>query len=176
MSVLKRIYQNSFVAFLSMTSYLLMSASHAESFSRHIETSIHIHATPETVWGILTDVSKHSEWNPFIKSISGTVKQGETLKITVHPPTQDPMTFEPEILTCKPNQELRWKGQFMMPGLFDGEHYFRLEQNSDGSTKLIHGENFSGILVYAFYDDLDYTKRGFQLMNTALKKRAESVG
>src|SRR5262249_4977516 len=57
------------------------------------------------------------------------------------------MTFKPEVLVATPNKELRWLGKLGLHGIFDGEHFFVLTTNGDGTTRLNHGERFSGALV-----------------------------
>jgi hypothetical protein len=80
--------------------------------------------------------------------------------------------FKPLILKAS-FPETRWKGKFLLGGLFDGEHYFRLESVSPNITRFFHGEHLSGVLVGLLSGALEKTKRGFQLMNEALKKIAE---
>lgn len=58
-----------------------------------------------------------------------------------------------------------------MPGIFTGRHSFRLVPHEGGKTRFVHGEEFNGILVPFF--DLSTTRKGFELMNEALKKRVE---
>lgn len=140
-----------------------------------LETQIAIDASVERVWTLLTDFPSHSRWNPFIKSIEGIPAVGQTLKIFVQPPGSDGFRFRPTILTVKPRYELRWKGKLIMPGLFDGEHYFQLEQNRDGGLLFRQGEIFSGILVPLFRRSLDdATQKGFVAMNEAIKHEAEN--
>ncbi|PTB91085.1 SRPBCC domain-containing protein, partial [Marivirga lumbricoides] len=47
--------------------------------TKQIETSIRIKALSETVWDILTDFEKYPQWNPFIKSVKGEVKEGNNI-------------------------------------------------------------------------------------------------
>jgi hypothetical protein len=62
-----------------------------------------------------------------------------------------------------------------MPGIFDGEHYFILEQDEDGNTLFRHGENFSGMLAAVVYMMIEAdTRNGFEAMNVALKERVEA--
>jgi hypothetical protein len=138
-----------------------------------ILTEIVIAAPPSTVWRELTDFAKHPEWNPFIKSISGTLKKNERLQVHIAPPGKSGMKFNPKILRVESGKEFAWKGHLFFPGLFDGEHFFRLEDHGNGQTKLIHGEKFSGLLVPLVTGMLTDTKAGFELMNQALKERAE---
>jgi hypothetical protein len=138
-----------------------------------IETAIDIAAAPARVWQILTDFPAHAEWNPFITSIAGPLAVGEKLSIRVQPPGGKGMTFRPVLLVADEARELRWKGRLLLPGLFDGEHLFRLEPNGTG-TRLHHGERFSGLFV-AMTGRASFAQieRGFHAMNEALKRRAE---
>ena len=137
----------------------------------HVETKIN--SPPEKIWQVLMDFERYPEWNPFIKSISGKQAVGEQLHVTVQSPGNSPATFEPVISVLSQNQKLKWKDKLLFKGLFDGEHYFILEKNDDGSTTFIHGENFSGFLVRFFGGRLDRTEEGFELMNKALKAKCE---
>ncbi len=112
-----------------------------------ISTEIEIAATPEQVWSILMDFSAYPHWNPFIRSISGVVKTGERLNIFVQPTGENGMKFHSTIFVAAPNQELRWLGHFLLPGIFDGEHYFQIEEMSQGRVRFIQGEKFSGLLM-----------------------------
>lgn len=85
------------------------------------------------------------------------------------------MNFEPHLLVVKKDEELRWLGRLLIPGLFDGEHYFIVEEISDEKVRFIHGEKFRGILALLLWGSVEPgTKRGFQAMNKALKDRAEA--
>jgi hypothetical protein len=78
------------------------------------------------------------------------------------------------VLGLQPNRELRWKGKLFLPGLFDGEHYFKLEARPGGGTTFHQGETFGGLLVPLFRRSLDgATKQGFVAMNEAVKREAE---
>ena len=138
-----------------------------------VSTSMTIAAPPERVWEVLTDFAAYPEWNPFMTSVTGSLGVGKRLSVRIHPPGGKPMGFKPTILVVKPFQELRWLGRLIVPGLFDGEHYFRLAPTVDG-TMLDHGENFSGLIVkLAASSMLKQTEQGFIAMNRALKHRAE---
>ena len=141
---------------------------------RRIETSIEIEASPKKVWSILTDFAGMTSWNPFIKSISGVLAPGSRLAVHIAPPGKSGMRFKPTVVAVKPERELRWRGQLLLPGIFDGEHYFLLEPIGSDRARLTHGEKFSGILVGLFGGTLSATEDGFKAMNVALKQRAEA--
>jgi hypothetical protein len=141
---------------------------------RRIETNIEIDASPKKVWSILTDFAGMASWNPFIKSISGALTPGSILAVHIAPPGKRGMRFKPTVLTANSERELRWLGRLLLPGIFDGEHYFLLEPIGSDTTRLTHGEKFSGILVGLFGGTLSATEDGFKAMNVALKQRAEA--
>ena len=100
---------------------------------------------------------------------------GNQLDVTVQPPDGSAMRFYPIVLEANQNEELRWVGHLGFKGVLDGEHYFKLEEQDDGTTLFRQGETFTGMLsdlffVYAKED----TIKGFEAMNAALKQRAEA--
>jgi hypothetical protein len=140
---------------------------------RRIETEIDINASTAKVWAVLTDFAQIGAWNPFITSIAGNLAAGERLTINLHPPGKSAITLRPTLLRVRPERELRWLGHFVVPGIFDGEHYFLLDPLGADRTRLTHGENFSGLLVGMLRATLDATETGFNAMNAALKRQAE---
>jgi hypothetical protein len=85
------------------------------------------------------------------------------------------MAFTPEVLTCEPEREFRWKGKFLVSGVFDGEHAFIISQISSSSCRFVHEETFSGVLVPLLMRGRmrTGTVAGFHAMNRAIKSRAE---
>ena len=141
-----------------------------------IRTEIEIESTPEGVWSILVDFAAHAQWNPFIRAIEGSAENGEKLTVFIQPAGSKGMKFHPTVLVVTPNQELRWLGRFLLPGIFDGEHYFQIEPISSDRVRFIQGEKFRGILVALLKSSLNSgTKAGFEAMNRALKDRAEGA-
>ena len=138
-----------------------------------IETTEYIEASPERVWQILTDLDSYPEWNPFIVEGSGEFAEGEQVRLRMRPPEGREMGFKPVVLRVEQARELRWKGRLLVPGIFDGEHYFRLEPEG-GGTRLHQGEDFTGLLPRFMGKMLRQTERGFLALNAALKERAES--
>lgn len=140
-----------------------------------IETATDIRAPVARLWSILTDFSAYPTWNPFITSVEGDPQPGARLKITIAPPGRRPMTFRPVVLIAARERELRWLGRLFVPGLFDGEHAFRLEQRVE-ACRFHHSERVSGVLLPIFSEGLlAATRQGFEAMNAALKQRAEAA-
>jgi hypothetical protein len=139
-----------------------------------VYTEIIINAAPETIWYHLTNFSQFSQWNPFLIDAKGEVKVNSQIQITAQPPGFKPMSFNPTIVRVENCRELRWKGKAIVPGIFDGEHIFKLEEIAPNQTKLIQQEFYSGLLVLLMAKKLKTnSQKGFELMNESLKNISE---
>lgn len=142
--------------------------------SGRVHTEVEIQASAERVWAILSDLSDYPSWNPFVRQISGILRKDERLKVTLQPPGGRAMSFRPAVIVAETNRELRWRGSVIVPGIFDGEHYFIIEPRSASSVRFVQGEDFSGVLVPFLGSVIRNASEGFVAMNAALKQRAES--
>lgn len=142
-----------------------------------LETQISISASPEKIWQILTDFSQFPTWNPFLIKIMGNLKPNAHLLVLARVPKFIfkflPIVFHCQISELKVNKELRWKGKLFHSSLFEGEHFFILENQSETTVKFLHGEKYSGILRPLIVP-LISSQKGFEMMNEELKKKSES--
>jgi len=67
-------------------------------------------------------------------------------------------------------KQIIWGGG--LEGIFYGKHVFELLPLAAGVTQLVHKERFSGIAIP--FAELGSIEEGYNLMNEALKKRAEA--
>jgi hypothetical protein len=144
---------------------------------RELIRAIDIDAPAETVWQILTDLPRFSEWNPFIREARGRLAVGGTVKVRAHPPLGIPLRFQATVLACEENRELRWRGQVLASWLASGEHCFTLEPAGPGRVRFVQREIFGGLLPRLARWLLErQAGGGFDAMNRALKARAEAAG
>ena len=140
-----------------------------------IETSIVIDSTPEKVWGILTKFEEYELWNPFMTKVIGSATLDSKIEVNIKTISGKKRTYYPIITRCETNKELRWKGKSFLPGVFDGERIFILENSNDDKILFYHKEIFSGLGVRLVGNKLDESLReSFVTMNEALKVRAEN--
>jgi hypothetical protein len=141
---------------------------------REIRTSTEIAAPPGAVWEVLTDFDAYPEWNPFVRSIAGTLAEGERLEVSLGASGKKPMGFAPVVTSLVPGEEFAWLGHLGVKGVFDGHHHFQLSASETG-TRLEHFEQFSGALSPILLAAIGATTaRGFDEMNQALKERVEA--
>ena len=121
------------------------------------------------------DFKNYPNWNPFIH-ITGKAQVWQSLTNTIFLAGQKPQVFKPKVLEVTSQKIFRWEGHLFVKGLFDGEHYFQLEALNPQQTKLVHGENFRGILSSLVLKMVgEATEDGFHKMNKALKAQCETA-
>ncbi len=137
-----------------------------------LNTEVVFNAPKEKVWEVLTDTDKYTEWNPFITSVKGEMKQGAQItNVMVNQGKET--TFTPVITAFEQYETLEWLGSGL-GGMFKGNHYFKITETKDGKTKMLHGEKFSGLLSGLIMQMIGKeTHANFELMNEAMKKRVE---
>lgn len=142
---------------------------------RSIFSVVEIDAPGDRVWQVLTDLHSYRLWNPFITSASGTIAPGNKLAISIKSEKRT-ITFHPRVVTVQSGKKLVWLGHTLVPGLFDGEHEFELEEIDQSHTRVIQSERFRGVAVGFLWDRMSPDiARGFRAMNEALKRRCEQT-
>ena len=144
-------------------------------FKTEIRHEVEIDASPAEVWAVLADTGSYGDWNPFVRRLGGELRRGAELEAEIAPPDGRAMKFKPTVVVAEPERELRWLGRFLVRGLLDGEHAFRLEPLAGGRTRFVQSERFTGLLVGLVRKTLAKTQLGFEEMNWALKRRAEAA-
>jgi hypothetical protein len=140
-----------------------------------IDTEIDIDSPIERVWEVLCDFGSYSEWNPMIRSADGVARKGERVTLRFHPDGQKEHVFRPRLTVVDPCGELRWLGNPRFPGLIDSQHYFILTDAGGGTTHLLHGTVYYGLLVPLMRSWIEASTRiPFEDMNKALRSRVES--
>ncbi len=137
---------------------------------KNIYTEIDINAPRHIVWEILVDNQSYPLWNPYHVKVEGKIKEGEELQLEIHKPNNSKINIEPHVMEVKSQKLLSWGGG--IKGVFHGKHVFELRQLSDTSTRLLHHEHFTGLVIP--FAQLATIEEGYELMNEALMLRAES--
>jgi len=140
---------------------------------RELRTEIEIAVPLTKVWSILTDFNNWKEWNPICKA-SGAASLGSKLSVTMRcDDGKDGHTYMPVVTNVDEPKSFRWRGVMMAGFLFTNDKVFELEEISSG-TRLIHREEFSGILVPLFWGKMEKDALPMlRKMNGALKTIAE---
>ena len=136
-------------------------------------TTATINADPKTVWSVLTDSARYSEWNPEIVGIDGQMHTGARVKVQVRLGTGAVRNLAQRILTFDPPTKLVWQGGLPL-GLFVGRRTFTLIPVPDGTEFRMH-IRMSGPLSAPIIKSMGDRQPEIDKFSAALKVRAESL-
>jgi hypothetical protein len=131
-----------------------------------------IHASPERVWGLLTDGAAYVRWNSTVSRLEGDIVEGSTLRLEV--PTAPGRVFKPKVSIVEPGRAMTWSDGFAP--MFKGVRTFTLTPNRDGSTEFSMKETFSGLMLPMIRGSLPDLAHSFETYAGDLKRAAEDGG
>jgi hypothetical protein len=141
--------------------------------SEEIVTTIDVAASRQEVWRLLVSFDEWPSWHPSIKRFEGSPTPGARLRFTARSPEGGgQVTLRPTLLVAEPARLLRWRGHFLVPGLFDATHEFTL-RDWEAGTELTQRERFSGLLLPLMSRVVARTRRDNGRADLALKLRLE---
>lgn len=144
---------------------------------RQITTQLEVSAPAGQIWAVLTEWDGYPAWNPFIRRIIGTPREGGRVGIVLQLVHGRGVRFRGTVSSLSAPGQLSWVGYVWFPGLLVAEQQFRLEPLESGATLLVQRIAFRGLLVPLMWRSLKRTaRRGAMLMNAALKGKVEDFG
>lgn len=137
-------------------------------------TTFRIDAPSDVVWGVLVDFARYAEWNPSLPSISGDLRVGSTVSLTLGMPGRPSPKVKARLTDVEPQHRLAWHGNAGADWLFAGDREFVIEAGDDDTVHFTHVEDVHGALFPLFRAFMGGAiQRSHDGFNTALKDRAE---
>ncbi|MCP3099214.1 SRPBCC domain-containing protein [Myxococcus sp. K15C18031901] len=138
-----------------------------------LRTEAWVDAPPEAVWRVLTDFATYPVWNPLLAEVAGVLRVGARLAIKVRAPGGQGRVvgITGRVDRLEPSREVSWTGG--VRGLLHGRHYWTLAPEGAG-TRLVHGEDFTGVLVWGAKRMLVGLRPAYEAMNQALVERVRA--
>lgn len=133
------------------------------------ESTALIQASPEKIWGILTDAAGYSQWDSGVERIEGTIAPGNTIK--VFSKASPGRAFPVKVSQWEPPGRMLWSGGMPL-GLFKGARTFTLEPEGE-ATRFRMREEFSGPMLPLIWKSMPDLGPSFEQWAAGLKQRAE---
>ncbi len=138
---------------------------------KEYQVSDRIHASPEKIWAILTDIDKWPEWDPSCERIEGTLALGQ--KVKAFSKLSPGRGFAVKVSEFTPPLKMTWTGGIPL-GLFRGERTFMLSELKSGVTEFSMREVFSGPMLALIGGSIPDMTEAFEGFVAGLKARAEA--
>ena len=135
------------------------------AFSRETSVGVQIEADASIVWALLTRASDFPRWNSTVVSITGEIKQGETIELKST--LDEKRTFKLKIKEFVPEKRLVW-GDAM------GNRVFSLEKTGSG-VRFTMSEKIGGPLFPLFAGMIPSFDESFERFASDLKREAETI-
>lgn len=138
---------------------------------KSFRTSAVIQAPAETIWKILTDGSRWTEWNSTVSKLEGRIALGEKVIVSVkaNPGRAFPLT----VTEFAAPHRMVWSGGMPL-GLFTGARTYTLTPRGDGSTEFTMHEQFTGLLAPLIGKSIPDLQPSFDEFARCLKAHAEA--
>ena len=137
-------------------------------------TTFPISASADMVWDVLTDFSRYPEWNPSLPSISGELRSGGTVSMTLAMPGRPSAKVKARLNDVEAGRRLTWQGNVGADWLFAGARQFLIDPQPDGTVLFTHIEDVSGALFPVFRAVMGSAIQGHHdALNVALRERCE---
>ena len=141
----------------------------AKAFKQTYSVAININAPAETVWKLLTDAANFPSWNSTVKSIDGSIAEGQKIKLVAH--VAPDRTFKLKVKDMVPNTSMNWSDG--AAPMFRGVRYFTLTPNSEGGVTFTMSETMGGLMFPMIKGSLPDFTQAFEDYAADLKKAAE---
>ena len=159
-----------YIIFIVVVFILALSRTYFE-----IRKDVIINASSEKVWQTVIDFESYKKWNSQLIYLGGKIALGEVIDLKLAVEGTTPYTFTPTISSWVEGESFAWIAKTGIPRLFDGEHFFEIKPNKDGTTTLINREEYRGVisLIMKQIPAMKLAPAGFEKMNIELKEYIE---
>ena len=140
---------------------------------KEIKGSVMINVPADKVWAVLSERALYQEWNPFITQLSGELKEGNLLDVTVVLPDRPDTKFKSKVMKLESGKEFLTKGA-IKKGLLTSEHSFLIETIEDSKCVFSQKVRFTGLMTLFAGKVIKDSQVALNKMNEALKKRCEN--
>jgi len=157
---------------IGVITVLIVGLSRTKFEVRH---DIIISAPAQKVWEAVIDFQNYKNWNSQLLYLGGTIAKNEVIHLKLSVEGATPYEFKPTISQWQEGKSFAWIAITGLPRLFDGEHFFELVSNENGTTTLINREEYRGVLslVMQQLPAMKLAPKGFEKMNIELKNYLE---
>ncbi len=134
-------------------------------------TVVHVQATPQRVWDVLTDAAAYGDWNPEVVGIAGSIALDEKIRARVKVGGGAIRTVSMRVTAFDAPSRMQWTGGLPL-GLFVGVRTFTVTPRAAGTEFRMHLK-MSGPLAPLILKSVGDRQPEIDTFAAALRARAE---
>jgi hypothetical protein len=134
-----------------------------------------IAATPATIFGVILDLPRYGEWNPWLTHAEGQMVEGGavTVQVVLNGATQ---SASHTVIAVEPFTRFCWKDAGWTTIFAPGQRCRTLTVRDDGTVRFVNELIIDGLLAHLVDLSTGASLRsGMAAENAALKQRAETL-
>ena len=143
----------------------------------NLHTEIILDAPFDRVSDLLADTSLYPQWHPLFPQVSGELRVGATIVVTVALPEIKPFSVRATIREYTAGSRLCWRYAYRFPGLFSWTYRYEVAELERGRVKFVQDSSYSGLLAPLYHQGMKGSlQRGMLELNKAVQRWGERRG
>lgn len=142
-----------------------------------IHTEITLDAPLDRVSDLLADTSLYPQWHPLFPQVSGELRVGTAIVVSVALPEIKPFEVRATIRESTAGRRLCWRYAYRLPGLFSWTYAYEVVELEGGQVKFVQDSSYSGLLAPLYHLGMKGAlQRGMLELNKAVQRWGERRG
>jgi hypothetical protein len=142
-----------------------------------LHTEIILDAPLDRVSELLADTSLYPQWHPLFLQVSGEMRGGAAVVVSIALPEIKPFSVRVTIKEYTAGQRLCWRYGYRLPGLFSWTYRYEVEELDRGRVKFVQDSSYAGLLAPLYHLGMKGSlRRGMLELNKAVQRWGERRG
>ena len=142
-----------------------------------IHTEITLDAPLERVSELLADTSLYPQWHPLFPQVSGEMRVGDAIVVTVALPGIKSFSVRATIREAVHGHRLGWRYAYRLPGLFSWTYAYEIAELERGRVRFVQDSTYAGLLAPLYYLGMKRPlQQGMLELNKAVQRWGERRG
>jgi hypothetical protein len=143
----------------------------------NLHTEITLDAPLDRVRELLADTSLYPQWHPLFPQVSGEMRVGATIVVTVALPGIKPFSVPATIREATAGLRLCWRYAYRLPGLFSWTYRYEVAELERGRVKFVQDSTYAGLLAPLYHFGMKkQLRQGILELNKAVQRWGERKG
>jgi hypothetical protein len=143
----------------------------------NLHTEIILDAPLDRVRELLADTSLYSQWHPLFPQVSGEMRLGAPILLTVALPGIKPFSVRATIREIAAGRLLCWRYGYRLPGFFRWTYRYEVAELEGDRVKFVQDSAYSGLLAPLYHLGMKRSlQQGLLELNKAVQRWGERRG